>query len=673
MSELLTSLWILDGDGSKRMELRLRAPACTLGREDDNDLVVDDDAVSSNHARFFVDEKGQWWIEDLGSTNGTWIEGEELTEPFALSEGVEIEIGTVKVVVKREIGGQRSEVGDHGEEEGDQRSEVEGEVPKFLGRCVSYFFLSCSMVHAFLAKWIPWFLGKGLRMQGRVPRPIRFAAGFGVLALTAALMGWLRLPGHFVRMGYSEEALDILRQGGFGLRLDRLILLSKMVTVLAVFTAGAAFLRRKMTLWIFKALLAFYLLWWLMLFGFYIDAPAWVNELDYKLFSSDLRNEYWIRSWFSWGFALIMPGLLGLGVAMRNTRAHYVRQPVVSELIGDRVVENLRAGGPDPRMRSSAYWALFLFFITLVMPFLMGRCGWEKDYGLVKGSGNPVVEMVRVKRKKEKPKKRMIVNNWSPYIFERMKIDDIKVLEEMDEESLDTYEITQQQTGKLGKGGGETGGWPQGMEGATVRFIRLKYSGGDWDQDMGRGADYNLLLRFNQITGFPIAKETEARDVNRLRFFAKGKQPPFVYLTGKGDIRMSSTDISTLRWYSLEQGGMLFIDNGGPGRFDRNVRNLLGQIFPGQRLVDIPNDDPIYQAPFVFPSGAPPLWKHAGTRAQGIRHNGRWVVFYHPGDMADAWRDGHSGAAPEIAEQAYRLGINVMYYSFNNYYALHYE
>ena len=45
----------------------------------------------------------------------------------------------------------------------------------------------------------------------------------------------------------------------------------------------------------------------------------------------------------------------------------------------------------------------------------------------------------------------------------------------------------------------------------------------------------------------------------------------------------------------------------------------------------------------------------------------------HPGDINDAWKDGHSGASEAVAEQAFKLGINVMYYAFNAYYARHFE
>jgi hypothetical protein len=145
-----------------------------------------------------------------------------------------------------------------------------------------------------------------------------------------------------------------------------------------------------------------------------------------------------------------------------------------------------------------------------------------------------------------------------------------------------------------------------------------------------------------------------------------------VFLTGRGGIGLSETDIKTLRWYLEDEGGMLFIDNGG-GQFDRSVRSLIARLLPGKTVVDIANDDPIYRAPYVFPNGAPPFWHHGGNRALGVKIDGRWAVFYHPGDINDAWKDGHSGAAKEVANQAYKLGVNVMYYAFNAYYARHFE
>ena len=71
--------------------------------------------------------------------------------------------------------------------------------------------------------------------------------------------------------------------------------------------------------------------------------------------------------------------------------------------------------------------------------------------------------------------------------------------------------------------------------------------------------------------------------------------------------------------------------------------------------------------PYSFPNGAPPLWHHGGSRALGIKHKNRWVVFYHPGNVHDAWKTGHSGLDPRLAQGAIEISINVVYYAFTHY------
>lgn len=72
--------------------ITLGTSAITIGRAADCTLVIDDEFASGRHARISrVD--GQWVLEDLGSTNGTYVRKEQVQGPVALAVKVPIRIG----------------------------------------------------------------------------------------------------------------------------------------------------------------------------------------------------------------------------------------------------------------------------------------------------------------------------------------------------------------------------------------------------------------------------------------------------------------------------------------------------------------------------------------------------------------------------------------------------
>nr|WP_223875333.1 FHA domain-containing protein [Nanchangia anserum] len=72
--------------------LPLGSSAIRVGRSAACSLVIDDSYASSQHARFYKSD-GVWHVEDLGSTNGTFVDGERLTSPRQLAIGMEVRIG----------------------------------------------------------------------------------------------------------------------------------------------------------------------------------------------------------------------------------------------------------------------------------------------------------------------------------------------------------------------------------------------------------------------------------------------------------------------------------------------------------------------------------------------------------------------------------------------------
>ncbi len=84
---------ILLGDEGNR-EYLVGDSARTIGRDGANDLVVDDEEVSSRHARITYDD-GCFWVEDLNSTNGTFVNGERISAITRLQDDDLLKMGHI--------------------------------------------------------------------------------------------------------------------------------------------------------------------------------------------------------------------------------------------------------------------------------------------------------------------------------------------------------------------------------------------------------------------------------------------------------------------------------------------------------------------------------------------------------------------------------------------------
>ena len=72
----------------------------TVGRAPESTLVLTDDYASSHHARL-VQRDGQWHIEDLGSTNGTYLDKTKVTRPTPVPQGAKVRIGKTVLELRR--------------------------------------------------------------------------------------------------------------------------------------------------------------------------------------------------------------------------------------------------------------------------------------------------------------------------------------------------------------------------------------------------------------------------------------------------------------------------------------------------------------------------------------------------------------------------------------------
>jgi pSer/pThr/pTyr-binding forkhead associated (FHA) protein len=74
--------------------LRFNLPDVTIGRDPASDFSIDDKTVSAKHARLAF-RQGQWWVEDLQSTNGTYLNDEPVSSPLVVTSGDQIRCGQV--------------------------------------------------------------------------------------------------------------------------------------------------------------------------------------------------------------------------------------------------------------------------------------------------------------------------------------------------------------------------------------------------------------------------------------------------------------------------------------------------------------------------------------------------------------------------------------------------
>lgn len=87
------------GDGKKPRTVRVTGPM-VIGRGSDCQVALDDTYVSEEHARLFAKDS-HWYVEDLGSTNGTFVNDQRLATPARVQPGDRVRVGTTVMELRR--------------------------------------------------------------------------------------------------------------------------------------------------------------------------------------------------------------------------------------------------------------------------------------------------------------------------------------------------------------------------------------------------------------------------------------------------------------------------------------------------------------------------------------------------------------------------------------------
>ncbi len=86
-----TKLVILEGEKTGQM-VRLDRREITIGRSPDSDLIVDDEYASTHHAKLIL-INNDWLIQDLNSTNGTYLDGSRVGTPAVVKLNTSVRVG----------------------------------------------------------------------------------------------------------------------------------------------------------------------------------------------------------------------------------------------------------------------------------------------------------------------------------------------------------------------------------------------------------------------------------------------------------------------------------------------------------------------------------------------------------------------------------------------------
>jgi hypothetical protein len=191
----------------------------------------------------------------------------------------------------------------------------------------------------------------------------------------------------------------------------------------------------------------------------------------------------------------------------------------------------------------------------------------------------------------------------------------------------------------------------------VVDIVRLKYGGGgDWYNDPE--AEINLLAEFNRRTGAEVASEKITLSLLDEQIFSH----PFLFVTGHGEIKFTDQEMQRLRRH-LTSGGFLYADD--DYGMDASFRRQMKRLFPEQEMVRLPPDHDLFRCFYDFSSGMPKIHEHQPGRpeAWGLFHQGRLVVLYtYNTNISDGWTPVH-GDSTAVREQAFRMGINILWYA----------
>jgi pSer/pThr/pTyr-binding forkhead associated (FHA) protein len=91
---------VLQTEGAETSPHRFNSSEVILGRDPASHISVNDETVSARHTRLSY-RQGQWWVQDLRSTNGTYLNKQLVEDPMVVASGDQLRCGQVnfKIII----------------------------------------------------------------------------------------------------------------------------------------------------------------------------------------------------------------------------------------------------------------------------------------------------------------------------------------------------------------------------------------------------------------------------------------------------------------------------------------------------------------------------------------------------------------------------------------------
>jgi hypothetical protein len=198
---------------------------------------------------------------------------------------------------------------------------------------------------------------------------------------------------------------------------------------------------------------------------------------------------------------------------------------------------------------------------------------------------------------------------------------------------------------------------------ADFRFVRLRYTSGDWDVDQRMPA--NLLHSLLEYTTVDIDTSEHVVDLSSPAVL----DSPFAYIAGHRLVQFDRQERSVFERF-VRNGGFVFADDCNhdiDGLFARSFEAQMGAIFGAGALRKIPATHEIYRAFFTFDDGPPPTTLELNGWGDDLVHDylravtidGRIAVLYSNKDYGCEW-DYDFRNKRFLAEDNTKFGVNVV-------------